>query len=487
MKLTKATLAGAFSALITAYAPLSAQESLKSSFDRTVVPKPAADPVPKMPTWSKATLSNGAQLYVVERHALPLVYFSMNFVGGANQLEPADKKGLGSLTGSMMTEGTTMRSGDEISNALQMLGTGVGFGIGGEGGQVVFRALKDKFEPTLNIMAEEILHPAFPEAALDRLKQRTLVSLRQQMDVTGGIAAVVYPKLLYTLDHPYGRSMIEETVNRITRDDIVAFHKAFYQPSRAFITVVGDITPAEAKAKIEKALSGWTAPAAPLTFDYPTPPAAKATTIYIVDKPGAAQSTFSIGLVGPPRNTPDYYALRAMNNLLGEQFQSRLNANIREAKGWSYGVGSRFSYGRGPGQFRAGGDIQTNKTDSALVEFMKELKGIRGERAITEDELATVKSALVASLPEDLATMQGVTQMVNEVYSNGLPEDYWTQFMAGVKALTPADLQRVANKYIDPDHLVILIVGDRAKIEAPVRATNVAPVVILDAKGNPIG
>lgn len=468
-------------------APLAAQESLKSSFDRTVVPKPAPDPVPKMPTWTKATLSNGAQLYVVERHALPLVYFSLNFVGGSNQLEPADKTGLGSLTASMMTEGTMMRSGDDISNALQMLGTGVFFGIGGETGSVQFRSLKDKFEPTLAIMAEEIMHPAFPEAALDRLKQRTLVNMRQNMDLTRGIAGIVYPKLLYTLDHPYGRNMVEETLNRVTRDDIVGFHKAFYQPSRAFITVVGDITPAEARAKIEKALAGWTGAPAPVTFDYPTPPAAKATTIYIVDKPGAAQSTFSIGLVGPPRNTPDYYALRAMNNLLGEQFQSRLNANIREAHGWSYGVGSGFSYGRGPGQFRAGGDVQTNKTDSALVEFVKEIKGIRGERPVTEDELATAKSALIASLPEDLATMQGVMGMVNTVYSNGLPEDYWTQFISGVKALTTADLQRVATKYIDPDHLVILIVGDRAKIEAPVRATGIAPVVVLDLKGNPIG
>jgi zinc protease len=486
MKLTK-LIPIAASLLIAAGSPLGAQESLKSSFDRTVVPKPAPDPTAKIPTWTKAVLSNGATLFVVERHALPLIQFSMSFVGGSNQFEPADKKGLGSLTASMMTEGTTLRSGDDISNALQMLGTSVAFGIGGEGGQVAFRSLKDKFEPTLAIMVEELMHPAFPEAALDRLKQRTLVTLRQQMDVTRGIALVVYPKLLYTLDHPYGRSMVEETVNRVSRDDVVAFHKAFYQPSRAFITVVGDITPAEAKAKIEKALAAWTAPSAPVTFDYPALPAPKATTIYIVDKPGAAQSSFFIGLAGPPRSTPDYYALRAMNNLFGEQFQSRINANIREAKGWSYGVNSIFAYGRGPGQFRAGGDIQTNKTDSALVEFMKEIRGIRGERAVTDDELTTAKSSLIASLPEQLASIGGIAGMINEVYSNNLPEDYWTQFQSGVKALTTADLQRVANRYIDPDHLTILIVGDRAKIEAAVRATGVAPVVILDAKGNPVG
>jgi zinc protease len=483
-RISRLTVAGLLALATTASAQT---QSLKSSFDRTVVPKPAAPPSVKIPAWSKMTLSNGAQLYVVEKHTLPLISFSMNFVGGSNQMEPADKTGLGSLTASMMTEGTTMRSGDDISNALQMLGTTVGFGIGGETGQVVFRALKDKFEPTLAIMAEELVSPSFPEAALDRLKQRTLVTLRQNMDQTGGISNIVYPKLLYTTDHPYGRRISEESVNRITRDDIVAFHKAFYQPARAFITVVGDITPAEAKAKIEKALAAWPAGGTAVSFAYPAPPAAKATTVYIVDKPGAAQSTFGVGLVGPARNTPDYFALRVLNNLLGEQFQSRLNANIREAKGWSYGVGSNFSYGRGPGQFRAGGDIQTNKTDSALVEFVKEIKGVRGERPVTEDELAAAKAALIASLPDQLSTLQGVTGTVNEIYANGLSEDYWTQFQNGVKAVTTADVQRVARQYIDADKLVILIVGDRAKIEGPVRATNIAPVVILDVKGNPIG
>jgi zinc protease len=478
---------GALSLLITGVSPLAGQQSLKSSFDRTVVPKPAADPTIKIPAWTKTTLSNGAQLYVVEKHSLPLVQFSMSFVGGSNQFEPADKTGVGSMTASMMSEGTTLRSGDDISNALQMLGSSVGFGIGGEGGQITFRSLKDKFEPTLAIMAEELLKPAFPEEALNRRKQQQIVALRQGMDRTPTIAAIVYPKLLYTLDHPYGRSIIEETVNRITRDDIVAFHKVFYQPARAFITVVGDITPAEAKAKIEKALAGWTAGGSPPTFNYPSPPAAKATTIYIVDKPGAAQSSFSIGLVGPPRNTPDYFALRVLNNLFGEQFQSRINANIREAKGWSYGVSSLFSFGRGPGQFRAGGDIQTNKTDSALVEFMKEIQGVRGTKPVTAEELAAAKAALIASLPDQLATLGGVVSTVNTIYSNGLPEDYWTHYQTGVKAVTAADVERVAKKYMDADHLTILIVGDRAKIEAPVRATNIAPVVILDLKGNPIG
>ena len=474
-------------AIIAAGATPALAQAGKSSFDRKALPKAGADPVAKIPAWTKSTLSNGAQLIVVERRTLPLISFTMSFVGGSNQFEPAEKPGLGSLTASMMTEGTTLRSGDDISNALQLLGTTVQFAIGGEGGQVVFRSLKDKFEPTLAIMVEELLHPAFPAAALDRLKQRTIVNLRLNMDRTAGIAGVVYPKLLYTTNHPYGRTINEESVSSITRDDVVAFHKAFYQPARAIITVVGDISAADAKAKIEKALAAWPAGGARANFSYPSPPAPKPTTVYIVDKPGAAQSTFAIGLVGPPRNTPDYYALNVMNKGFGDMFQSRLNANIREAKGWSYGVFSQFSYGRGPGQIRATGEIQTDKTDSALVEFMKEFRGIRGEKPMTEDELAASRAALIQSLPSRLASLAGISGIINEIYVNDLPEDYWTQFQTGVKAVTAADVERVARKYLDTDHLVILIVGDRAKIEGPVRATNVAPVVILDAKGNPIG
>jgi zinc protease len=479
MSVTVVALSATFASAVSSQAA-----SNKSSFDRTVVPKAGADPAAKLPTWTKATLSNGAQLVVVERHALPLISFTMNFVGGSNELEPAAKPGLGSLTANMMTEGTTTRSGDDISNALQLLGTGVGFGIGGEGGSAGFRSLKGNFEPALTIMAEEILHPAFPDAALDRLKQRTLVNLRQSRDRTPGIAAVVFPKLLYTTDHPYGRTMSEDAVNAVTRADVVAFHDAFFQPAHAIITVIGDITPAEAKAKIEKAFAQWPANGSPATFSYPAAPTPKATTVYIVDKPAAAQSTFAIGLVGPARSTPDYYAVQVMNNVFGGVFQSRINANIREAKGWSYGVQSFFAYGRGPGAFRAGGDIQTNKTDSALVEFIKEIKGIRGDKPVTDEELRAAKAALVQSLPSRPATVAGVSSMVNEIFVNGLPEDYWTQFQRGVNAVTIADVQRVAQKYIDIDHLTILIVGDREKIEGPVRATGVAPVVILDKNGN---
>jgi zinc protease len=463
------------------------KSSQLSKLDRTVIPTAGKAADLRVPTWTRTTLPNGAQLIVSERHTLPLVSLRINFVGGSYQFEPAGKTGLGQIVGQMMTEGTTHRSGDQLSNDLQMLGTNVGVSVGPESGVIAFQATKDKFEPALALLADVLLNPTFPQDALDRLRGRTLVALTQQRDRTAGLASLVYPKLLYGDDNPYGRVITEASLKAITRDDVVSFYKSYFEPGRAIITVVGDITPEQAKTAIERNLAGWSRAGAMPSFNYPTPPAPKSTTIFLVDKPGAAQSSFSIGEVGPPRSTPDYYALRVMNEMLGVLFQSRLNHNIREVKGYSYGVNSGYAFGRGPGPFRAWGDIKTAVTDSALIEFMKELKDIRGNRPPTDDELAQAKASLVQSLPAAFESVGGVNGSISSIYTQGLPEDYFQQYARNVNAVTKDDVVRAAQKYIDPDHLAILIVGDRAKIEAPLAATHIGPVVVLDAEGNPVG
>jgi zinc protease len=349
-----------------------------------------------------------------------------------------------------------------------------------------FASTKDKFAPTLTIVADMVENPTFPQDALDRLQSRTIVSLTQARDRTSGIAAVVFPKVLYTANHPYGRSRNEASVNAITRDDLLAFHKSYFEPAHAVITVVGDVDADDVKRVVEQAFGDWKAGGSMPSFTYPAVPTPKATTIYLVDKPGAAQSTFALGAPGPARSTSDYYALRVMNEMLGVLFQSRLNHNIREVKGYSYGVRSSFAFGHGPGPFRAGGDVVTAKSDSALIEFMKELRDIRGPRPPTDDELAQAKASLVQSLPEAFASVEGVNGAISSIYTQGLPEDYYQQFIRAVNAVTRDDVVRVAQKYIDPDHLALVIVGDREKIEAPLIATKIAPVVRLDVNGDPI-
>ena len=457
----------------------------QQTLDRTVVPPPGPTPVLRVPTWTKTQLANGATLIVSERHNLPLVSFTITFLGGSNQFEPAGKRGVAAMAATMLLEGTTTKTGDQLSDALQLLGTSIGYGVSAEDGLIGFVSTSKNFDATLAILADEMLNSTFPAEALERLRGRTLVNLTQAKDQPTVVGGQVFNKILYGDAHPYGQRATEISIKAITRDDVVAFAKSYFQPGRAIITVVGDITSAQAKATVEKGLSAWAKAGDKPSFDYPKLPELQPAKIYLVDKPGAAQSVFNIGLPGPPRNTPDYFALQVLNTILGGQFQSRLNANIREQKGYSYGVNSGFGYGKGPGAFRAGGSIFSAKTDAALIEFMKELKGIVGEKPITDEELKTAKDSLIQGLPQRFASVSSINNAITSLVTQGLPDDYYQQYAKNVSAVTKDDLLRVAKQYIDLNHLAIVIVGDRSQVEAALKATNIAPITLIDIEGNP--
>jgi zinc protease len=483
MRQQKRLLACAASLIITvANVATLAQQTL----DRTKLPSPGPIPVLRVPTWTKAQLSNGATLIVSERHTLPLVSFSITFVGGANQYEPAERRGVAAMTASMLTEGTKAKTGDQLSDELQLLGTSVGAGISGEEGSISFVSTVKNFDATLAILADMMLNSTFPADALERLRARSLVNLTQAKDQPAVVSGQVFAKVLYGGAHPYGQRTTETSVKAITRDDIVAFQKAYFQPGRAIITVVGDVTPAKAKSSVEKALAAWTKGGDKPSFDYPKLPELQPAKIYLVDKPGAAQSVVNIGLPGPPRDTPDYFALQVLNQILGGQFQSRLNANLREQKGYSYGVFSGFNYGKGPGAFRAGGAIVSTKTDAALIEFWKEFKGIIGERPITDEEIKTAKESLIQGLPQRFASVSATSGAITSLMVQGLPDDFYQTYARNVSAVTREDLMRVAKRYIDIGNFAIVIVGDRAKVEEPLKATGIAPIIVLDGEGNPI-
>jgi len=474
---------GALAVLLLISATPSAQQGL----DRKKIPTPGKTPELRVPAWTKSTLANGAELLVSEKHDLPLISFSLTFLGGADQFEPAGKQSVASLTAALLSEGTKTRDAEALSNALQLLGTSVNASVSGESGSISFRSTTAKFPATLDILADILVNPTFPENGLERLRGQRLVQLTQARAQPGAIANRVFPRIVYGSDHPYGRVVTEESLKAVTRADLVAFHKAYYQPGRALITVVGDTTAATVKPVIEKSLAAWTKGGERPSFTFPPVSAPKATTIFLVDKPGAAQSTFAIGRPGPPRNTPDFYALQVMNTMLGGMFQSRLNANIREEKGYSYGVTSSFGYGKGPGPFRTGGDIVTEKSDAALVEFMKELKGIIGGRPITDEELTTAKDALIQRLPGTFASVSSINSALTTLWVQNLPDDYYQQYTKRVAAITRDDVLRVAKQYVTVDNLAIVIVGDRKVIEGPLKATNIAPIVYYDIEGNPVG
>src|SRR5215470_2095394 len=244
----------------------------QQTLDRTKVPPPGPSPALRVPDWTKTQLSNGATLIVSERHNLPLISFTITFVGGSNQFESESKHGVAAMTSSMLTEGTATRTGDQLSDALQLLGTNVSAGVGAEEGSISFVSTTKNFEPTLAILSDMMLNPTFPAEALDRLRGRTLVNLTQAKDQPTVVGAQVFAKILYGDTHPYGQRVTETSVKAITRDDVVAFHKAYYQPGRAIITVVGDTTPLKAKASVEKALAAWAKGGDKPSFDYPKLP-----------------------------------------------------------------------------------------------------------------------------------------------------------------------------------------------------------------------
>ena len=280
--------------------PLGAQGT---PLDRSLQPKPGKAPTLRVPTWSRTKLTNGAELIVTEKHELPLVSVRVSFIGGSANFEPADKLGVAGLTAQLLSDGTVSRTGDQLSDAQQLLGTSINAGIGTESGNIGFTALKGKLDPALALLADMLLHPRFADDALERLRGRALVGLAQSKDQPNAVAANVFAKTLYGDEHPYGRVVTEKTMRAITRDDIVAFHRAYFRPGRAVITVTGDIPAAKARAAVEAALKDWSAGGDRPSFSYPALPPAHARTIYLVDKPKAAQSVFALGIPGPARDT----------------------------------------------------------------------------------------------------------------------------------------------------------------------------------------
>jgi zinc protease len=454
--------------------------------DRTAQPSVGKTPETKVPAWTKTKVANGADLIISVKRGLPLVSVSMDFIGGSAQFENPSKLGVAALTAQMMPEGTATRSGDELADAQQLLGTSIGVSIGRETGSVGFTALSNKLDGAFELMADLLLNPSFPSDALARRKGQMVVQLTTAKDEPNAIANNVFSKVVYGDEHPYGRVTTEKTVGEVTRDDIVAFHRAYFQPGRAIVTIVGDVDPAKARASFEKAFGNWKPGGERPNFAYPAAPASKSTTIYLVDKPKSAQSVFALGAPGPSRDTPDYYAITVMNNILGQLFQSRLNYLIREVHGYSYGVGSSFSFGRGPGAFRAGGGVVTAKTDSSLIDFMGELKGVQGGKPFTDDEVKQGKESLIQRLPARFASVNATSGAISSLYTQDLPETYWQEYAKNIAAVTADDMVRVAKKYLDLNNFNLIIVGDRAVIEEPLRKTGIAPIVVLGIDGKPV-
>ena len=421
---------------------------------------------------------------IVEQHELPVVDVTL-VVRSGSEADPADKKGLATMTANLLDQGAGGRDALAIAEQVGFLAIRLFTQSTFDRSTVSLHSTRASLDSAMSLMADVVLRPTFSQADFDRNRNARLTALLQEADRGPALADRAFAAIVYGDAHPYGNSVsgTRESVEGITRDDVAAFWRTWYRPNNATLVIVGDLTVAEAERRARDAFGGWTRADVP-TVTASAPAAPGTTGIYVVDKPGAAQSSFRIGSVGVPRSTSDYYPLMVMNTALGGSFTSRLNQNLRETKGYTYGAGSSFSMRRMAGPFLASAEVATANTDSALFEFMKELRGIRD--GVSDAELAKTKRYLQLGYADRFEATSDIAAQIAGLVPYDLPLSTLGALEAGIGRVTGGDVRRVANTYLDPSKLTIVIAGDRKTIEPKLRATKIAPVAIRDARGRPV-
>jgi zinc protease len=447
--------------------------------DRSQPPKLGRPPTLRLKPVQHLKLSNGLPVLLYEKHEVPLVQMNLVVNTGAVQ-DPQGKGGLASMTAAMMTEGAGTRTALELADAIDFLGADLHVAAGQHTSAVVLHTPLAKLDSALALMADVTLRPTFAAAELDRKTKERLTTLMQWRDEPRSLASITFNRTLYG-DHPYGRYSIgdEKALRSFMPTDVKNFYQSGYGPNNATLIVVGDITAAALLPRLEKALGAWKN-VAPSTPSLPKINQAAERRVILVDKPGAPQSEIRIGRIGVPRLTEDYYALVVMNTILGGSFSSRLNQNLREKHGYTYGAGSRFDFRPLPGPFMASSAVQTAVTDSSLVEFMKELRDIR--QSVPDKELERAKNYVALSFPGDFQTVGDISSHLEELVIYGLPDNYFNEYIGHILSVTKEDVQRVARKYIDPEKVDIIVVGDRKQIEKNIAALKLGPMTVMSVE-----
>jgi predicted Zn-dependent peptidase len=444
--------------------------------------KPAASgpaPALKLPTIVKRQLANGLPVWIVELHEVPVVQVNLLVrTGTAN--DPPGKYGVASLTAAMLTEGAGTRSSLEIADAVDFLGADLNASSAIDSSAVRLHVPVARLADALPIMADVALRPAFPAEELERQRQQRLTNLLQARDDPATIASLAFSRVLYGPEHRFGTATMgtAATIKAFAPADLHAFYRGAFRPENATLLVVGDITPDRVLPLVEASFGTWKAApstAAPVTMPAAPPPSQRR--IYLVDKPGAPQSQIRIGTIGVARSTPDFFPIQVMNTILGGSFSSRLNLNLREKRGYTYGASSGFDMRLTPGPFSAQAGVQTDKTSESLTEFFNELNGIL--KTVPADELARAKNYVALRFPSSFETTGDIARRLEDAIVYRLPDDYYSRYVQSIEAITAADVQRVAQKYIQPDRLAVIVVGDRKAIEPGIRALNLGTITPL--------
>jgi predicted Zn-dependent peptidase len=445
---------------------------------------PALGPTPQLtlPPIQKRALSNGLPVWLVEAREVPLVQITLVVRAGSGD-DPAGKYGLASLTAAMLDEGAGTRSALELADETEFLGADLTTTSSFDASSVRLNVPVSRLAAALPLMADVAMRPTFPQAELDRLRQERLTALLQAKDDAASVAPLAFARLLFGASHRYGTAAAgtEATLEGFSTADVRGFHESMYQPGNAVLIVAGDVTEERVLPQLEAQFGSWrTAAAAPRRTAVAAAPQPAARQVVIVDMPGAEQSQIRIGWVGVPRSSPDYFRLQVLNTVLGGSFTSRLNQNLREEHGYSYGASSRFDMRLAPGPFFAGAGVQTDKTSESLREFFNELREIR--EPIGAEELTKAKNYVALGFPGSFETIGDLSSQLEQLIVHGLPDAYYAEFVKNIQAVTAADVQKAAAGYIQPDRFLVVVVGDRKAIEPGIQKLGLGPVRVVSVE-----
>jgi zinc protease len=466
--------------------PFPQYTAVKTSVDRSRLPSPGPAPDVKFPTIQRATLSNGVKIMLAERHSIPVVNFSLVLDAGYAADQYATP-GTAKLAMAMLDEGTKRRTSLQISEELAQLGADLNSSANLDVAVVSLSSLKTNLDASLDIFADVILNPSFPEADFKRLQKQQLDGIEQEKVDPVAMAFRVFPRFLYGQGHAYGNPLTgsgtEATVSKLSRAEMEKFHQTWFKANNAILVVVGDTTLAEIKPKLEAFFKDWKEGSIPKK-NVSTVAQQSKSMVYLMDRPGSQQSLLFAGNVAPPKANPDEVAIETLNNILGGTFTSRINMNLREDKHWSYGAGSVLAGARGQRPFFAYTSVQTDKTKESMAEINKELREVLDKRPVTDEEVGKNKNNEILELPGTWETAQSVGTSMSNLIRYGLPDDYYQTYPEKIRQLTTAQVKAAAQKLLFPDHLVWVVIGDRTKVESGIRELGLGQIRLIDADGN---
>jgi len=470
--------------------PTPEYKTMVSTVDRSKRPDTGTPPSLTLPAPTRAKLSNGLQVVVVERHNAPVINFTLIADAGF-AADNSAKPGTARLSMLMLQEGTKTRNSVAIAERAESLGATLGVGSSLDRSFLRMNVLSSKLGESLELYTDLLLNPTFPAKELDRLRGQTLATIQQEKANPAASIQRILPKLIYGEGHAYSNPAsgtgTVEAVTDLTSAELAAFYKRWVRPDNAVLLIVGDTSLAKIQPLLEQRFAGWRAPAEakPVktisTVQLPPKPR-----VFLINRTGAEQSQIVAGTVGPTRADPKHIQFVALETLLGGNFVSRLNMNLREDKHWSYGAGAAVTDAVGQGTFRAGAGVQTDKTAESMVEIRKELRDLLTTKKTDDAELKFTKDSIAIAMPGNNETSGEIAGSYGEILTFGLKDSYWNDFVGDLTALTPAQVNAVAGDLIHPEALTWVVVGDLSKIEKPVRALNFGEVTVIDPDGNPV-